>query len=63
MVNGKTSADDQFIELHVYGSMTVQTFEKVIIEQSGTKKKKPSGAKVKELKRLLDQWQVPLHIK
>ena len=30
---GATSADDEFIELHVFGMMTVRTFEKVVLTQ------------------------------
>ena len=61
MVNGATSADDDFIELRLFGSMTAQTFEKVVIEQTKAKKKKrPGKTKINKLKRQLDRWQVPL---
>lgn len=33
LTRGATSADDQFIELHIFGMMTIRTFEKIVINR------------------------------
>lgn len=55
MQQGATSADDEFIELHVFGSLTVQTFDHVTIERNG---RRPAKAKLKSLKHRLSKWNV-----
>jgi hypothetical protein len=31
MKQGKTSADDEFVEIHVWGPMTIRSFEQVTL--------------------------------
>jgi hypothetical protein len=36
--NGATSADDSFVEVHVFGPMTARSFERIQVERSGAKR-------------------------
>ena len=57
MKQGKTSADDDFIELHIFGPMTVRTIERVVIERN--KRRQPKKAIIQALRHKLNQWNVP----
>ena len=56
---GKTTADDRFIELHIWGPMTVLTIEKVVIIPMRVKRKKqPKKAEIESLREILADHQV-----
>ena len=56
---GKTTADDRCIELHIWGPMTVITIEKVvIIPQKVKRKKRPKKAEIASLREILDDYGV-----
>jgi hypothetical protein len=55
---GATSEDDQFVEVHVYGPMTVRTVEQVTLDPRP--KRHPSGIILKALKEKLSQAGVPI---
>jgi hypothetical protein len=39
MAQGQTSADDDFIEVNIYGPMTIRTFQKVVVDGSRARRK------------------------
>ena len=56
---GKTSDDDDFVEVHIWGPMTVRTFERVIVRR---KKNHPRKSILKALGERLKRYQVPLQV-
>lgn len=54
--NGATSGDDDFVEVHIYGSISIRTVEKVSIIRSERQK----GARFKALQKNLNKYKVAL---
>ena len=56
---GKTTAEDRLIELHIWGPMTVLTIDKVVVIPKGVKRKKqPKKAEIESLREILDSYGV-----
>lgn len=56
---GKTTAEDRFIELHIWGPMTVRTIEKVVIIPKRSKRRKqPKKAEIQSLRDVLAEYSV-----
>ena len=55
---GATSEDDQFVEAHIYGPITVRTIEQVAFYPRP--KRRPSATILKALKEKLSQAGVPI---
>jgi hypothetical protein len=56
---GKTSDDDQFVEVHIWGPMSVRTFEQVIVRR---KKSEPRMKTLKALEGRLKRYTIPLQV-
>ena len=54
---GKTSEDDEFVEVHIYGPMTARTLERVVVPG-----KSKSKAKLRALEKKLDEAGVHLEL-
>ena len=56
---GKTTADDRFIELHIWGPMTVRTIDKlIIIPKKSGRRKQPKKAEIESLRAILKDYSV-----
>ena len=60
MKQGKKPAEDVFVEVHVFGPMTIRTFEKVVITRQG---RHPSKAKIDALRMLLANCGTQLEVR
>jgi hypothetical protein len=56
---GKTSDDDDFVEVHIWGPMSVRTFERVIVR---CKKNQPRKSILKALEERLRRYAIPLQV-
>ncbi|MGI0014715.1 MAG: hypothetical protein ACREBU_14930 [Nitrososphaera sp.] len=54
---GATSAEDEFIEVHIFGPMTIRTIERVVVKR---KKRQPRRAILLALREKLAQFCVAL---
>jgi len=52
---GATTSDDRFVELHIWGSLTIRSVERVRIKR---KRHRPLKAAIKDVSRLLQAFNV-----
>ena len=57
LTQGATSADDRFVELHIWGSLTIRSVERVRIHRQ---RRRPLKAAIEDVKRLLARYRVAL---
>ena len=57
---GKTSLEDEFVEVHIFGPVTIRTFQKVVVTRN---KRQPSRAKLKALAEMLTKSGVDLEVR
>lgn len=57
---GTTTAEDEFIEVHVYGPMTIRTFRKVVVRDAKLVRKK---SVLKALREQLQSWGIGLEVR
>lgn len=59
MTPGTTSSDDDFIEVNIYGPMTIRTFQKVVVDGSRSRR----NAYVRALRERLPHFGVELEVR
>ena len=57
LVQGRTTADDDFIEVHVWGPINIRTVDRVVIQR---RKRAPSKVSIRALRVKLKKLGVPL---
>lgn len=56
---GATTLEDEFVEVHVFGPMTVRTFAKVVLHK---KPRRPAKVKLKALREKMAKWNVECEV-
>jgi hypothetical protein len=57
---GRTTSDDRFVELHIWGSITIRAVKHVMIAR---RRNRPLKAMVRDVERLLNQYNVTVEMK
>ena len=57
ITQGGTTADDDFVEVHIWGTFTVRSLKRIIVHR---KKGRPALTKIRALRYRLEKFQVPL---
>lgn len=58
LVNGRTSADDEYVEVHIWGPISVYSLEKIVVHKANPLRSMKEMEKLREL--LRDTYNIEL---